>query len=149
MTPDFKHRVEYKEYVEATQFSARITVLSVFVGAVFFSYLLAFYYLQVVEGAKYHEMAAANRGRKPVLSAPRGAIMDRYGGLIALNRPAFDVVLDREHSRNVEESLRQLAPALQTSYEELNLAMRKASVRPRHEPVVLASDVSLGVASFV
>ena len=149
MTPDFKHRVEYKEYVEATQFSARITVLSVFVGAVFFSYLLAFYYLQVVEGARYLEMAEANRGRKLMLSPPRGAIMDRYGRMIARNRPAFDVVLDREQAHDAEESLRQLAPALQVSVDELLLALRKAWVRPRHEPLVLASDVSLAVASFV
>ncbi len=149
MTPDFKHRVEYKEYVEATQFSARITVLSVFVGAVFFSYLLAFYYLQVVEGVRYTEMAEANRGRQLVLAPPRGAILDRYSRLIARNRPAFDVVLDREHAARPEEALRLVAPALGTSVDDLMLALRKASVRPRHEPLVLASDVSLAVAAFV
>ncbi|HKY31265.1 MAG TPA: penicillin-binding protein 2 [Candidatus Polarisedimenticolia bacterium] len=148
MTPDFRHRIEYKEYVEATQFSARITVLSVFCTAIMVGYLLAFYYLQVVQGEQYREMAEANRTRKIVVPPPRGAIMDRLGRVIARNRPAFDVVLDRERGRDLEGTLRVLAPVLEQELPDLLHAAR-GDGRPRHEPLVLASDVSLSVAAFI
>jgi penicillin-binding protein 2 len=148
MTPDFRHRIEYKEYVEATQFSARITVLSVFCTAVMVGYLLAFYYLQVVQGGEYARMAEENRIRRIAVPPPRGAMLDRYGRVIARNRPAFDVVLNRERVRGVDDSLRALAPVLEVDLRELQAAAG-APGRPRYEPVVLASDVSLAVASWI
>lgn len=149
MTPDFRHRIEYKEYVEATQFSARITVLSVFCTAVLIGYLLSFYYLQVVDGGRYLELAEANRVRRIMVQPPRGGILDRQGRVIARNRPAFDVLLNREQAGGVERSLQALAPVLELSMDELRDRVTRSSVRPVHEPVVLASDVSLAVASFV
>src|SRR5262249_13940685 len=140
MTPDFRHRIEYKEYVEATQFSARITVLSVFFTAVMLGYLLAFYYLQVVQGAEYDRMAEENRIRHIAVPPPRGAILDRYNRVIARNRPAFDVVLNRERARGLEDTLRELSPVLGIDLQELQQAARGTG-RPRYEPVVLAADV--------
>ncbi|MGH9870376.1 MAG: penicillin-binding protein 2 [Candidatus Polarisedimenticolia bacterium] len=148
MTPDFRHRIEYKEYVEATQFSARITVLSVFSAAVMVGYLLAFYYLQVVQGQEYGQMADENRTRRIAVPPPRGALMDRNSRVIARNRTAFDVVLDRERARQLDDTLVTLAPVLGIELHSLQQISRGGG-RPRFEPVVLASDVSLGVASFV
>jgi len=149
MTPDFRHRIEYKEYVEATQFSARITVLSVFCTAVLVGYLLAFYYLQVVQGGHYAELAEANRMRRIVVQPPRGAILDRSGRVIARNRPAFDVVLNREQAPDLDATVGALAPALGVDQTELLTRLSRAGSRPRFEPVVLESDVSLAVAAFV
>ncbi|HZI94284.1 MAG TPA: penicillin-binding protein 2 [Patescibacteria group bacterium] len=149
MTPDFRHRIEYKEYVESTQFSARITVLAVFFTAVMVGYLLSFYYMQIVQGAHYAELAEANRIRRIDVQAPRGAILDRYGRVIARNRPAFDVVLDREHASHLEESLHTLAPVIGVEVGELRQRITHAGARPKYEPVVLGSDVTLAVASFV
>src|SRR5688572_27597127 len=139
MTPDFRHRIEYKEYVEATQFSARITVLSVFSAAVMVGYLLAFYYLQVVQGQEYAQMAEENRTRRIAVPPPRGALMDRQSRVIARNRPAFDVVLDRERARQLEDSLDTLAPVLGIELRDLQQISRGGG-RPRFEPVALASD---------
>lgn len=119
VNPDFKHRIEYKEYVEATQFSARITVLSVFFSAMMIGYLLSFYYLQVVEGEHYQEQAEANRVRKVSIPPSRGAILDRFGRVIARNRPAFDVMLDREKARDLDTTLITLAPVVGVDVSEL------------------------------
>ncbi|HET6373198.1 MAG TPA: penicillin-binding protein 2 [Candidatus Polarisedimenticolia bacterium] len=149
MTPDFRHRLEYKEYVETSQFTARITVLSVFTAAVMVGYLLAFYYLQVVEADHYKELAEANRMRRVTTPPPRGAILDRGGKIIARNRPAFDVLLDREQTGAATETLRALAPALGMDLDQLEERVEKTRSRPRHEPAVLASDVPLSVVAFV
>ncbi len=149
MTPDFRHRIEYKEYVEATQFSARITVLSVFCSAVLVGYLLAFYYLQVVQFDHYEELAEANRTRRVLEAAPRGAILDRFDRVLARNRPSFDVTLNREQAKHVDETLRTLAPVLGVETEELRARIQSGAARPRYEPIVIGSDVSLAAASFI
>ncbi len=149
MTPDFRHRLEYKEYVETSRFSARITVLSVFTAAVMAGYLLAFYYLQVIQGEYYRELAEANRVRVVSVPPNRGAILDRSGAVMVRNRPAFDVLLNREEARDLEETLLAIAPVLETDTSELQERIARAADRPPYEPVVLDSDVSLGVVSFV
>jgi penicillin-binding protein 2 len=149
MTPDFRHRIEYKEYVETTQFSARITVLSVFCTAVLIGYLLAFYYLQVVEGEHFAELAEKNRIRGVVVPPPRGTIMDRFGRPIARTRQAYDVMLDREQVKDAGPLLRVLGPALGMSLEELRERIARVEPRPKFEPVALASDVSLAAVAFI
>ncbi len=149
MTPDFRHRLEYKEYVEASQFAARITVLAVFTTAVLVGYLLAFYFLQVVKASHYSELAEANRARRIAVPPPRGPILDRFGRIVARNRPAFDVVLNRERAADVEATLRALDQVLEGELDDLRDQVKRASSRPRYEPVLLGSDVSLQVVSWV
>lgn len=48
--------------------------------------------LQVVQHEELARLAEQNRVRLDVLRAPRGAIRDRYGRLLADNRPSFDIV---------------------------------------------------------
>lgn len=48
--------------------------------------------LQVVQYDELTRLAEQNRVRLDVLRAPRGAIRDRYGRLLADNRPSFDIV---------------------------------------------------------
>jgi len=149
VNPDFKHRIEYKEYVEATQFSARITVLSVFFSAMMIGYLFSFYYLQLVEGDHYRELAEANRVRKVSIPPSRGAILDRFGRVIARNRPAFDVMLDREKARDLDRTLATLAPVIGVDVSELRDRLDRYSNRPSHEPIPLGTDVTYSAATFI
>lgn len=48
--------------------------------------------LQVVQHDELTRLAEQNRVRLDVLRAPRGAIRDRFGRLLADNRPSFDIV---------------------------------------------------------
>ena len=48
--------------------------------------------LQVVEHDKYSELSKENRVRLEVLRAPRGAIYDRHGDLLADSAPAFNIL---------------------------------------------------------
>lgn len=49
--------------------------------------------LQVVEGAKFRQMAETNALRKEVISPARGLIYDRYGQPLALNQPYYQVAI--------------------------------------------------------
>jgi penicillin-binding protein 2 len=49
-------------------------------------------FLQVVQGQKYAGLARENRVRPQALRAPRGAVYDRHGELLADNVPSFAIV---------------------------------------------------------
>jgi len=71
---------------------ARFGVLSAFVLAGFGIVVLGLLRLQVVQHEELTRLAEQNRVRLDVLRAPRGAILDRNGKLLADNRPSFDIV---------------------------------------------------------
>jgi penicillin-binding protein 2 len=48
--------------------------------------------LQVTDHAKYAELSKENRVRLEVLRAPRGAIFDRHGELLADSSPSFSII---------------------------------------------------------
>ena len=58
--------------------------------------LLGLLRLQVVQHEELSRLAEQNRIRLDVLRAPRGAIRDRFGRLLADNQPSFDIVF-RQH----------------------------------------------------
>ena len=50
------------------------------------------FYLQIVKGSYYGEMARENRIRSIVIKAPRGLILDRNGKKLVNNVPSFDLI---------------------------------------------------------
>src|SRR5687767_15916991 len=54
------------------------------------------YYLQLVRGAHYAEIAQNQRIRLLPIPAPRGVIFDREGRPLVTSRPIYNVILSRE-----------------------------------------------------
>ena len=65
----------------------------------------AFWFVQVVEGSYYRDLAENNRLRKLALEAPRGAIYDRNGRVLVENLPSYNLLLDRSRARDLGASL--------------------------------------------
>ncbi len=76
--------------------SARIRAVYVLILAMFVVLGARLYSLQIVRGDYYAERARHQRFRVLPLRAPRGAILDREGRLLAGSRPSYSVVLARE-----------------------------------------------------
>jgi penicillin-binding protein 2 len=70
----------------------RFRLLAWMAGAGFALVVLGLLRLQVVEYAHYRELAKENRVRLEVLRAPRGAIFDRHGELLADSAPSFTIL---------------------------------------------------------
>jgi len=51
------------------------------------------YYLQVVQADRYAMLADENRINIRLVAPPRGRIFDRFGAMLADNRPTYRVVL--------------------------------------------------------
>ena len=150
MNQDFRQKKDYQEYAEERTISRRISILTWGTGLILLGYFLAFWYLQVIEGAQYARQAEENRTRRIEVPAARGAILDRSGEPIVLNRISFSVVIDREKVKDWPGTFATLARALEQTPDGVAEEFRRSAARRYlFEPVVLAEDVHLGTVAFV
>ena len=100
-----------------------------------------FWYLQVLRGRQFRELAENNRRRVVPIAAPRGPLLDRNGRILVENRASFSVVVTPEHSESLDMAVARLARILGTGEGPIRerLARRDAPFRP----VVVKTDASL------
>ena len=109
----------------------------------FFAVVLFFrlWYLQVVKGAQYQELAESNRIRPIKIRPPRGIIYDRNGRPMVENVLTFDVSLVPEDAAYIEETIRRLAPIVRMKPEAIRKALEDAeAVRGNYEPVKIVEE---------
>ena len=110
----------------------RALVVLLFVGLV-----LRFWQLQVVRSTTYDELARANHVRPIPESAPRGLIVDRYGSIIAENRPSFNLTLEEERPDTLV-ALKELVPLGDPEF-DVEKYLREA----RLDAAILKEDIPL------
>ena len=94
---------------EKSRIFTRRAVLIGSAQAALFSILAGrLYYLQVIEGGDYHQMAEENRINLRMIAPPRGRILDRAGVPLALNDQTYRVVLLPEQIGDVSDLLKKL-----------------------------------------
>lgn len=69
----------------------RLTLVSLVVVGLFMALFSRLWFLQVLAGERYSELAERNAVRYVVTEAPRGRILDRHGKPITKDRPALTV----------------------------------------------------------
>jgi penicillin-binding protein 2 len=127
----------------------RLSVLQYVITGLFSILAISFWVLQVAQHAKFEEMAENNHQRTLALRAPRGIVLDRDGRVLIENRPSFSISITREHSKDLNRTIRMLAAVL--GYEEA--AVREIVDRHRREPtyrpVTIVLDASIAQVSAV
>ena len=73
---------------------------------------VSFWVLQVVQHAKFAEMAENNNQRTLALRAPRGMVFDRNGQVLVENRHSYSISIVREHTKNLNRTIQLLAATL-------------------------------------
>lgn len=104
--------------------------------------MLAFFRAQIVQHERFQLRAEGNRLRAVPLTAPRGAILDRNGRVIAENVPGYSVKLFASSS----DSLRSLLTIFQSIVPVDSLHVEEVLQRYRSSPFQPA--LVLGDASF-
>jgi penicillin-binding protein 2 len=94
---------------------SRLTVLSILVVMLFVALSSRLWYLQVLAGERYGDLAEGNRVRQVVVEAPRGRILDREGRVVVRNRAAWAVTVKPSELGDRREVLGRLARLLGTS----------------------------------
>src|SRR5260221_7148425 len=92
--------------------NVRLSGLQVFVGVLFAVLAVSFWVLQIVQHAKFEELAENNHQRTLPLRAPRGLVFDRDGRVMVENRHSYSISIDREHTKDINRTIRTLAAVL-------------------------------------
>jgi penicillin-binding protein 2 len=123
--------------------ASRLTVLRVSVSAAFVLLACCFWFLQVVQHARFQEMAENNHQRTLALRAPRGVIFDRTGRVLVENRNSFNISIVREHTKDLDRTIRLLAEVTGTDERRVREIVDRNRRLPAYQPIVIIQDATL------
>jgi penicillin-binding protein 2 len=127
----------------------RLTVLSLLVIALFVLLFARLWFLQVMAGERYQDLAAVNAVRTVPVEAPRGRILDRDGRVLVGTRYAQVVsVRPSEMGERRAEVLADLADLIGVSVEEVDGRLERSRVSP-FSAKPIAVDVPADVVYFI
>ena len=114
-------------------------------GLVIFFVVVLFvrlWFLQVVNGAYYYDLAENNQIRPIKIRPPRGVIYDRHGRPIVENVLTFDISLVPEDAPDLEETIRRLGALVRIDARSIRQALADAApIRMKYEPVKIKEEV--------
>src|SRR5215218_5002070 len=123
--------------------TSRLTVLTVAVAAGFGLLACSFWFLQVVQFAQFKEMAENNHQRTLTLRAPRGIVYDRTGKLLVENRNSFNISIVREHTKDLDRTVRVLSQVAGVDEKAVREVVDKHRREPSYRPIVVIQDATL------
>ena len=98
--------------------------------------------LQVFQAGQYATMASNNQFNFRLVPPPRGRILDRDGVVIAGNRPSFRVLVVRDETRDLDQTLDLLGRLLPDTMDRRRSIIRDVNAAPRFSPVPVKSDLT-------
>ncbi len=127
----------------------RLTVLQYVITVVFSVLAVGFWALQVVQHAKYEEMAENNHQRTLPLRAPRGIVFDRDGKVLVENRHSYSISIVREHTKDLNRTIRLLAGVLGVEEPAVRAIVDRHRREPSYRPITIVQDASLSQVAAV
>jgi penicillin-binding protein 2 len=98
--------------------------------------------LQIVKAEEYATLATNNQFNFRLVPPPRGLIKDRNGVIIAGNRPSFRVLVVRDETKDLDQTLDLLGRLLPDTLERRRTLIREINAAPRFSPVPVKADLS-------
>ncbi len=139
----------YDEYEERIEIGRRLDVLRLIAIAIFLLFGARLYWMQVINHETYAEMALQNRIRRLPIKAQRGRILDRNGIALADNRPSYNIVVNLEDLKSVEEEIELLCARLGLDRDWLTRRFEYAKDEPKYLPVVVKEDASQADVAWI
>ncbi len=137
---------------EAKDYGSSFRWLIIFISIIFVLLISRFWYIQVVDGDHYKQLAFNNFIKRRVVPAERGQIFDAKMRPVATNRPSYDVTLIPAFftSKSEEESsflsrMEALASCLAlTDTEKQDLIQKVKNVKPaeRFLPIMVKMGIT-------
>lgn len=127
----------------------RINLVFWLVVACFCVFFVGFWYIQVIRGAYYEELAKENIWQDYPLPAPRGLILDRNNQVLAENRVSHNLFITPGLSRNLENTLSFLSYVLATTPDDLKRTIHKEGSLKSRQPVLVYQDLSLPQLAYI
>jgi penicillin-binding protein 2 len=129
----------------------RIWLVQIFVVLVLTLLGVRLYYLQLVRGQYYAEIAQNQRIRLLPIAAPRGVIFDRDGHPLVDSRIIYSVILSREdlRGRNPLSLVAPLSDALAVDGDILRDRFEQIASQPAFESILVKQDATPGDIAWV
>src|SRR5207245_6059241 len=110
---------------------------------------VGFWVLQVVQHAKFEEMAENNHQRTLALRAPRGLVLDRNGKILVDNRGSYSISIVREHTKDLNRTVRLLAAVLGLDESGVRTIVDRHRKEPSYRPIMIVQDATLAQVAAV
>ena len=123
--------------------ATRLMALQVCVIAVFAVLGFSFWFLQIVEGDAYVELAENNNQRTLALRAPRGVLFDRDMKVLIDNRLSFTVSIDRKNAHDIPRTVRLLSAIAGLDPLQVQQAVDGWRREPSYQSIPIIEDASL------
>src|SRR5262245_1472730 len=127
----------------------RLAVLQYIITVVFSVLAVCFWVLQVVQNAKFEELAENNHQRTLALRAPRGIVFDRTGRVLVENRNSFSISIVREHTKDLNRTIELLAGVLGVDESGVRQIVDRHRREPPYRPITIIQDASLAQVAAV
>ena len=98
--------------------------------------------LQVVQAQEYATLATQNQFNFRLVPPPRGLIKDRNGVVVAGNRPSFRVLIVRDETKDLDQTLDLLGRLLPDTMDRRRAIIRDVNAARKFMPVPVKSDLS-------
>ncbi|MBI4886734.1 MAG: penicillin-binding protein 2 [Acidobacteria bacterium] len=129
--------------------TVRLMVLQVSVVVTFAALAIGFWFLQIVQHTQFEEMAENNHQRTLALRAPRGVLFDRDGKVLVENRLSFTVSIVREHTKDLDRTIRLLAAVAGLDISTVRQIVDRHRGEPAYRPIVVIEDASLSQVAAI
>ena len=134
---------------ERRRLGLRLAVLQYLVTMAFMALAASFWVLQVVQHDKFEEMAENNHQRTLPLRAPRGVVFDRDGRVLVENRHSFGISIVREHTRDLDRTIRLLSEVLGIDEARIREIVERHRREPSYRPIPIVQDATLAQVAAV
>src|SRR6266699_3290609 len=128
---------------------ARLSAVTYLMMGVFSVLAISFWVLQVVQHAKFEEMAENNHQRTLALRAPRGIVFDRDGKVLVENRASWSISIVREHTKDLNRTVRLLAAAVGMDEQGIRQIVDRHRREPTYRPIMILQDATLAQVAAV
>src|SRR3954454_13933331 len=129
--------------------TSRLTILQYAIIGIFSTLAVGFWVMQVVEHAKFEEMAENNHQRTLALRAPRGIVFDRDLKVLVENRQSYSISIVREHTKDLDHTVRLLADAIGVEEALVRQVVDRHRREPSYRPIMIVQDATLAQVAAV
>src|SRR5437763_193799 len=134
---------------ERRRIGDRVSALQYMIAGLFAILAVSFWVLQVVQHAKFQEMAENNNQRMLPLRAPRGVVFDRDGRVLVENRHSYSISIVREHTKDLDRTIRLLASVLGDEEQSVRDIVDRHRREPAYRPITIVQDATLAQVAAV
>lgn len=149
----YRHRSGEETPARSPRLATRVTVMSGIAVAIFSVVFLRLWYLQVLSGDTYRDLANDNRVREVRVQAPRGEILDRDGKVLVANRTELALQVEPDDLPRRGPERKQVMVGLETVTGRSSAQLEREIARVRKlapsSPVILSRGLGSGKVFFL